>query len=326
MVFTLARFWTQVGHSREPLEWIGVARMLDSDASGAHVAEALALAAVLAINMTRWDEALALVEASFDRSSADGLAPSAHAHLALALAALVQNRAEDIRRHTDDAIALARSRAEPYELAETLATAGVHTSMHLDDSLGEQLADEALEIATGLGNAWLRSFALQSAGIARFRTDPERAIELLQVSFDIIDQRMGPSAAVAHFMKSIAHLSIHDDRGAAVELLEGLPLIEELGQEYYVAMTLAGAAILFRRYDRADLAVRILAMNERLREEGRIVGAARDLESQRVLEERLSRQMEPERYAALRAEGRALTLEAAVAEALDALAVIAHSE
>ena len=127
-------------------------------------------------------------------------------------------------------------------------------------------------------------------------------------------------------MKSIAHLSIHDDRGAAVELLEGLPLIEELGQEYYVAMTLAGAAILCRRYDRADLAVRILAMNERLREEGRIVGAARDLESQRVLEERLSRQMEPERYAALRAEGRALTLEAAVAEALDALAVIAHSE
>ena len=127
-------------------------------------------------------------------------------------------------------------------------------------------------------------------------------------------------------MKALAHLSLRDDRGAAIELLAGLPLIEQVGQEYYVAMALAGSGILFRRYGRSDLTARILAMNERLREEGRIVGAPRDLESQRLLQERLERELGPERYAALRAEGSTLTLDAAVAEALEALAVIASAD
>src|SRR4029453_16890279 len=102
-------------------------------------------------------------------------------------------------------------------------------------------------------------------------------------------------------------------------------LLEEIGEEYYEAMALAGASILFRRYGRVELATKILAMNERLREEGRIVGAPRDLESQRMLQERLARELEPDRYAALRAEGRAMTLDAALAEALDALAEIARA-
>jgi predicted ATPase/class 3 adenylate cyclase len=326
IVFALGRFWGSGGHYREALEWIDAAHALDPDASGALVAEVLALASVMAFNMTRWDDGFRFVQASFDRSAADGDSPRAQAHLALALAALVQNRPEDIRAHSDEAIAVARSRGEPFELAETLATAGVDASMHLDDSLGEELTDEALAVAARLGNSWLLSFALQSAGIARYRSDPARAIELLQESFDTIDQRMSPPFAVALFMKALAHLAVRDDRGAAIELLEGLPLIEQIGQEYYVAMSLAGSGILFRRYGRPDVAARLLAVNERLREEGRIVGAPRDLESQRMLQERLERELGPERYAARRAEGRALTLEAAVAEALDALAVIAAAE
>ena len=326
MVYALARFWAIECQYREALEWINAAYTLDPDAPGAHVADALAIAAVIAFNMARWEEGFRLVQASLDRSAADRDAPRAQAHLALALAAVVQNRPGDIRRHTEEAVAVARSRGEPFELAETLSTAGVDTSMQLDDSLGAELADEGLEVAAGLGNAWLRASALSSAGIARFRIDPERAIELLQASFDAEGGRILPTSAVGRFIKAIAHLTLRDDRGAAAELLSALPFLEEVGQEYYEAMALAGAAILFRRYGRADLAARILAMNERLREEGRMVGAGRDLESQRQLEERLARELEPERYAALRAEGRAVTLDAAVAEALDALAVIAAAE
>ena len=64
-------------------------------------------------------------------------------------------------------------------------------------------------------------------------------------------------------------------------------------------------------------------MNERLRDDGRILGAPRDLESQEQLRERLEREIEPDLFAALWAEGRAMTLDDAVAIALDGLAVIA---
>jgi hypothetical protein len=326
MVLALGRFWAVAGRYREALEWINDAHVLEPDASGPQVAEALALAAVWAFNMARWDEGFRLAHASLDRSATDGDAPRSQAHLALALAALVQNRPEDMRRHGDEAVALARARGEPFELAETLATAGTHAAMYLDDSLGARLADEGLEQARDLGNAWVLAFALGSAGIARYRTDPERAIAFLQARFDIPSGRDRAASAVHHFIKAVAHLTLRDDRAAATELLEAIPSLEEVGQEYYEAMALASAAVLFRRYGRRELAVRILAMNERLREEGRMLGAGRDLESQRLLDERLARELEPERYAALRAEGRASTLDAAVAEALDALAVIAERE
>ena len=82
--------------------------------------------------------------------------------------------------------------------------------------------------------------------------------------------------------------------------------------------------MLLRRRGRPDVAVRILALNERLRDDGRILGAPRDLQSQEQLRERLELEVEPQLFAALWAEGRAMTLDDAVTLALEGLAVIAE--
>jgi predicted ATPase/class 3 adenylate cyclase len=327
IVVAMGLFWSVEGHNREGLEWITAARSADPGATGSGVAELFATAAVMAFNLARWDEGFGFVQASFERSAADGDDPRANAHLALALAALVQNRPEDVGRHSDQAIALARARGEPFELAHTLANTAIYVTMYVDDdSRGAELADEALGLARKFGNAGVLSASLDSAGMARYRTDPQQAITLLQAGFDTPGRRDHAHAAQTHFIKAVAHLSIRDDQGAAEELLVALPYTQEVGEEYYVAMELAGAAILLRRRGRSDIAARLLALLERLREEGRIMGAPRDLESQRHLDERLRRELDPEQYAALHSEGRALTLDAALVEALDALAVIATAD
>jgi hypothetical protein len=88
-------------------------------------------------------------------------------------------------------------------------------------------------------------------------------------------------------------------------------------------MALAFAAILLARRD-PDVAVRILALIDRMREVGDFVGANRDLESQRQLRERLEASLPRERFDALWVEGRATTLDDTIAITLDELALIAE--
>ena len=235
----------------------------------------------------------------------------------------MQSRPEDARRFGHEAVAVARARGNPFELAEALSQAGLYISLTGDDPRGAALADESVDVARSLGNAWALATALRAAGITRYRSDPARAIVLLQEGFDV------PSAyndGVVRFMKSIAHLALGDEHSAATELLNALPRLQEVGEDYYQAMALAGAAVLLRRHGPPDVAVRILALNERLHADGRIVGVPRDLESQERLRERLECEVEPEAFAALWAEGRAMTLDTVVAQTLDQLKPIAESE
>ncbi len=324
MVFALARFWPAEGRFREGLAWITAAHAAAPDVPGPAAADALAIAGQMAINLARWDEGFDLVQRSLDRSDADGEPARALALTALALAALVQTRPEDARRFSEEALTLARARGEPYELAETLSQAGLTISLTSDDPRGVALADESVDVARSLGNHTVLSTALEATGMTRYRTDPARAIVLIQEGFDLRSARDNPGASQAHFMKAIAHLALRDDQRAAAALLDALPRLRELGQDYYEAMALAGAAVLLRRRGRPDIAVSILALNARLRDEGRILGAARDLESQDQLKERLEREIEPELFARLWADGRGMSLDDAITLALDELAVIAE--
>jgi hypothetical protein len=279
----------------------------------------------MAINLARWEEGFDLVQRSLERSAADGEPPRAPAFSALALAALVQSRPEDARRFGDEAAAVARAQGDPFELAEALSQAGLQISLTSNDPRGPALADESLDIARALGNEWAISFTMQAAGTTRYRTDPARAIVLLQAWLDFVSERDVDTLSLGRFMKAFAHLALRDEQSAAIELLEALPGLQEAGFEYYLALALGGAALLLRRRGRPDVAVRLLALNERLRDDGRILGAPRDLESQEQLAERLEREIEPDVYAALWSEGRAMTLDRAVTLALEGLAPIADA-
>ena len=73
---------------------------------------------------------------------------------------------------------------EPVELGSTLQ-AGLYISLTGDDPRGAALADESVDVARSLGNAWALATALRAAGITRYRSGPARAIVLLQEGFDV---------------------------------------------------------------------------------------------------------------------------------------------
>jgi hypothetical protein len=124
---------------------------------------------------------------------------------------------------------------------------------------------------------------------------------------------------------AIVHLGLRDVAAAAREVCIALATMQERGEPYYESMALALAAIILARRD-PDLSVRILALVDRMREDGLFIGATRDLESQQVLRERLETALPPEQYAAQWAEGRASNLDDMIAIALDELAVVAEQD
>jgi predicted ATPase len=322
MVFALHRFWQFNSRFREGLAWITAAHAAAPDASGRVAAGTLAVAGIMATSLTRWDEAVVLVQRSLERSSADGVPSHPLAFLVRGLVALEQTRAEDARRLSEEAVKLARAHGDPFELAEALSQAGLHISLTSDDPRGAALADEGVDVARALDNHWSLSSTLQAAGVTRYRADPARAIVLLQEAFDL-QSEFGSVTAVNRSMKAFAHLAIRDEEGAADELLQTLPSLQEAGFEYYLSIALAGAALLLRRRGEAEISARILALNERLRDDGRILGAPRDIESQEHLKVRLEREIERPVFERLWAEGRAMSLDEAVTLALEALAPIA---
>jgi hypothetical protein len=221
-------------------------------------------------------------------------------------------------------VACARTIGDPYELTEALAQGSHFYSLTVDDARGAELADESLERARELGNSYLLSLARESSGIARYRTDPARAIAELQASIDT-GTRNRMVTAQSRFIKAVAHLALRQYDEAAGELCRALPLMQEGGEPYYQSMALALAAAVLAR-PLPDVAVRLLALVDRLRTEGVFEGAPRDLETQARLRERLEQRLGPAPFEARWTEGRALTLDGAVAVALDELAVIANAQ
>ena len=77
MVFALAGFWRTEYLFREGLEWITAAHTAAPDVPGPAAADALATAGLMAIDLTRWDEGLDLLQRSLHRSATDGGPPRA---------------------------------------------------------------------------------------------------------------------------------------------------------------------------------------------------------------------------------------------------------
>jgi hypothetical protein len=165
---------------------------------------------------------------------------------------------------------------------------------------------------------------LAAAGMVRYRNDPGRALEFFEESLetDVFNQARNPQT---HFFMAIVHMRLRDIAAAAREVCIALPAMQERGEPYYESMALAMAAIILARRD-PDLAVRILALVDRMREDGLFIGATRDLEAQHVLRTRLEAGLPPEQFAAQWAEGRVSNLDDLIAVALDELALVAEAQ
>jgi hypothetical protein len=279
----------------------------------------------LALVLDRYDQGFALVDQSLACSAAAGQTPCAMAFHSLSLAALVQNRPEDACRFSEEAIAAARAYADPYQLALALSYAGNIIGLSVEGPRALDLADEGLAIARALGNNSLLALALQDAGVIRHRVDPATAVEMLAQSFVVPgNQPRRASSAMARNFKAVAHIALRQYPAAAHELCVALPILQEGGEPYQQSIALAVAASVLSR-PRPEIAVRFLALIDRLRDDGHFIGAANDLAAQAHLRRRLQDRLDPTRFAALWTQGRAMTLDDATALALDELVPIAES-
>jgi predicted ATPase len=320
----LSHFWWTVGLFREGLDWLTSALAVGPADPSPQRAESLAIAGDLAMVLDRYDEGFALLDESLACSAAAGAIPSAMVSYALAMAALVQNRPSDACRFSEDAVELARANGDPYELGRSLSFAGLMIGLSVESSRGLELSDEAVTIARGLGNSRLLAMTLQGAGIVRSQVDPATAIELLSQSFVLFGDRYRRATGTGHSWKAVAHLMLRQYTDAAAELCIALPLVQEGGEPYQLATALAISASLLSR-PQPDVAVRLLALLDRLRDDGTFIGASRDLAIQTHLRRRLQERLEPTHVATLWAEGRTMTLDDGVALVLDELALIAES-
>ena len=321
----LGRFWNIVGLFREGFAWLTSALAIGPAAPSRRRAETLALAGNMAILLDRYDEAFALLDDSIACSTHCSETPRPRALLTLGLAALVQNRTEDARRYSEEAIEVARDDGDPYELAETLGQASGPVSFSGDDLHAVELADEAVTIAQALGNDYLLARTQQGAAIARCRVDPAGAIELFTQSFAVLDHRFYRGIGTGHTWKAVAHTMLREYSAAADELCIALPLVQEAGEPYQHSIALAVAASVLSR-PQPDVAVRLLALIERQRDDGRFLGASGDLAVQAHLRGRLESRLDPTHFAELWAQGRVMTLDAATADALDQLARITDAQ
>jgi tetratricopeptide (TPR) repeat protein len=319
----LALYWRSVSIHREALGWLRAALAIEPASPGRARAEALAVAGLLSVNLDQYDEGFALVQQSLQCSALAGELPRPLALIVLALAALVQNRPEDVRRFATEAVDVARRLGDPFDLGEALAHAGMQIALTSDDPRGIELADESLDIARSLHNEYLLAFALESAGIARYRIDPASAVELLQQSL-IAGVRNRNLLSQGRFIKAVAHVTLRQHGAAARDLCVVLPIMQEGGEVYFQSMALALTASILMR-SKPDVAVRILALLDRLRAEEKFIGAPRDLEMQARLRRRAEERLEPPQFAKDWSAGRSATLDDTLAIALDELATIAEA-
>jgi len=312
MALALGHFWWHQRHYRDARTWITEALELDSQMSLPVRSMLAALGGQMALHLSLLEQGHELLQESLEASAEAGNEPIAEALIGLAVAALVTNRPAETCRFAEQAAAAAGSAHDPYRKTHCLAIASVMFSMTGDDDRGRELGDQAIELARSHGNEFVLGVALEAGGMARYRTDPEAAIALLDES--ILLSR-GPSSAMADqalFFKGVAHLRLHEYEAAAQALEEALEHHHAAGAEYYASMALAMIAGLLARLGLPATAVRILGALARLRDEGRIIGAPRDLAMQQQLADHLRQAFAADEFTELWTDGRHLTLDGAI--------------
>jgi predicted ATPase/class 3 adenylate cyclase len=325
LAFSLARYWWQRGMQREAFAWIVAALDVEhTTAAPRDRAQLLALAGHMGLLLDRSDAAMGYVERSLACSADAAEPPCSLALMTLSMAGVLQNRPHDARRYGEEAVTIARAAGDPYDLAEALGQVSSFLAVSVDDNRGVALADEGLTIARALGNSYLTRSLLMSSGVSRYRSDPALAVKRLAEHLATVGPRNSASESQACFFKALAHVMLRQPDHAARELMAALPLMQENGEPYFQSMALALAAIVLSPSD-PEASIRILALNQQLRDDGRFVGAARDIEAQVAVRRRLEAKVGSERSTVLSAEGRAMTLDDATAVVLDRLAAIGEA-
>ncbi|MHB8574344.1 MAG: ATP-binding protein [Dehalococcoidia bacterium] len=170
---------------------------------------------------------------------------------------------------TEEALQLARALGDTYGIAFVEAEVGMALLGHGENSTATRVhLEEALRLAHSLDSDWVTMFALMElAMLAAADGQQEEARALLYEALPLVDA-LGDRAFGAYIRLGLAQLAISagDQDEAVAHWRKALLQAQEMGSAAAAAPCLAGIAGLLSAQRRYDLAVRLLAASDRLRQ------------------------------------------------------------
>jgi len=222
----------------------------------------------------------------------------------------------------EQSLELARETGNRHDIASRLRALGNVTLRQRDYERTEALYEEGLVLARELGDKHGIAALLNSLGeLARFQGDYERAAALYEEGL-VLFRELGGRLQIAMMLHNLAYVVLRqgDGRQAAASFEESLVLYRELKRKHGVTeclIGLAGVAAVVGEPATAQRAARLFGAAEGLFEAtGGGLAAADQAEYDRYLA--LTRdQLAEAAFAAAWAAGRAMTMEQAIAYALE---------
>ena len=180
------------------------------------------------------------------------------------------------------------------------------------------LGEEALAVSRELGNEWMLARALSCLGqVAYFQMEYDRAQTFFEECL-LLNQRSGSLSHAAISMLYLGHVADEQGNldGALARYREALRLSRELGDKLRIERELTAIATIFAARGAMERATRLLAAAATLRQT--LGSHQHPLDRDAAADaEQSARDALGDDYARIEAEGRAMPLETALADALD---------
>jgi predicted ATPase/class 3 adenylate cyclase len=316
----IARFWQVRGHASEGGRWYDLLLTAGRNAPGSALAKVLLGAGWLAHNRGDILTSTALFEEGvrYARAGGDpGMLATAVGNLGISRESLGEY--EQAEQLLGESLAVFREIGNEPGIAARLHNLGNVACARGDFERATALLEESLAIRRRIGGAYSTALAIAGLGLAAlYQGDDDRAtrhFEEAQTLFRQLSHTYG-IAWSCYYLGRVA-LRRGDDDEAATLLGESLEERRRLGDRRGIAQSLEGLAALASARQQAAWAARFFAVADGLRQEleAPLSPAERTMYERDVA--RVRAQADEDTFATAWAEGRAMTLEQAIAYALE---------
>jgi predicted ATPase/class 3 adenylate cyclase len=317
----LGYFWEVHGHFSEGRERLSAILMMPS-AQGRTAARTklLARAAELAYRQSDYAATVEFAEECLEicreLSDRQGMAS---ALIKLGNAATESGDYDAASDYLGEALMIWRERDDPHGIARALISLGWVSLRSGEYPLANALLEEALALSRELGDTRSMGFELSGLGeVALRQGDHTRATQLLEESLELRRQ-LGNKWGIGVSLGTLGLVALREEdwQRAVARLGESLEVRREIGDKGGCAWCLERLAETAAKQGNPEKAVRLLSAAAALRISiGSIVDPADQAEYQ-TQRAALRAELGEERFSTIWNEGRALTLEQAVAYALE---------
>jgi non-specific serine/threonine protein kinase len=312
------RFWLLRGYLSEGRRWL-LRALSERSAKNAVRAKALNVAATLASLQDDYKTATSLAQESLELSRELGdTTQTGYALYTLGRLARIEGRYSDAAILFEESLSVFRDLGQKPDIALVLSGLGLTVLYLGEHERAASLCEESLALSRELGDrraiaSWLANLAIVTVA----RGDTERASELCEESL-AIRKALGYKGGCAHTLAILGRIAVQrgDYEQARMCYRESLALRQETGEKEGIATVLEGLAAVAGMQEQPVRAARLCGSAEALRT---LLGAPLTpidrLYYQRTVARVKAKLPEP---AFLQAwtEGRAMTLEEGIAEAV----------